>query len=129
MESLKIERGKSSPEVSFDAASGLLRLRGESFPENAVKFYAPVMEWFKRYLDEAAGRKTVVEIELVYFNSSTSKVLMNLLQAADDAAAKGEDISIRWICDDENETAVECGEEFKEDIVHASFEISISKKE
>jgi len=124
---LNIAPTKSSPEITLDADAGLLRIRGESFPENASKFYAPVIEWIAEYFVEAAGRKTVFEIEIVYFNSSTSKVLMNLLDLADYAAGEGKDVSVHWICDEENETAIECGEEFKEDLTHVPFAIVIKK--
>jgi len=126
MESLRIEAGKSSPEIDFDAASGVLRIRGESFPENAAKFYQPVMDWASRFLCEASGPKAVLELAIVYFNSSTSKVLMNLFQMAEKAAASGRDVSVRWICDAENETAIECGEEFKEDLSSLPFRIVVT---
>ena len=123
MENLFIERSKSSPEINFDAESGILKILGESFPENAAKFYAPAVEWIEEFFLRPGPKATIFEIELIYFNSSTSKVLMNMLEMADEAVAEGKDISVRWYCDEENETAIECGEEFKEDLSHILFEI------
>lgn len=123
MNNLRIEPSKSSPEIDFDASSGLLRVKGESFPENAAKFYAPVMEWILGFFAEDSGVPIVFELEIVYFNSSTSKVLMNLFRLAEKSSEAGRRVSVRWICDAENETAIECGEEFKEDLSSLSFEI------
>jgi hypothetical protein len=126
MESLRIEPSKSSPEVHFDAETGLLRIRGESFPENAAKFYTPVMDWLTRYFAEPSSSAAVLELEIIYFNSSTSKILMNIFQMAERAAASGRPISARWLCDEENETAIECGEEFKEDLSSLPFDIVVA---
>jgi hypothetical protein len=126
MEGLRIEGGKSSPEVDFDPDSGILRIAGESFPENAAKFYAPVMDWVARFLREGATPKATLMLQIVYFNSSTSKVLMNLFQLAEEARAGGREVSVRWICDAENETAIECGEEFREELRNLPFEIVVS---
>ena len=45
MENLIIEQTKSTPYIFFCAATGKLRIEGESYPENVIKFYTPVLEW------------------------------------------------------------------------------------
>jgi len=125
MESLVIEKGKSSPYINFDISSGTLALRGESFPENAASFYDPVIKWVAEYFGTAPGGETVFEFEIIYFNSSTSKIFMSLFSALDGLCQAGKKIRVNWRATEENETAIECGEEFKEDLEHLEFNILV----
>jgi Domain of unknown function (DUF1987). len=124
MENLIIEKTKSTPGIDFDVTSGLLQIKGESFPENVVKFYAPIIDWIKNYINSEA-KETTLEFEIIYFNSSTSKVFMTIFDFLDKEVGNGKSIKVKWLCDSENETAIECGEEFKEDIDLLPFEIEI----
>jgi hypothetical protein len=123
MNRLRVDRTPSTPLVDFDPESGLLRIEGESFPENAAKFYAPMLEWIRAYLALEETPPVTLECELLYFNSSTSKILMNLFDALEERALAGRSVAVRWICRADNETAIECGEEFGEDLESLPFEI------
>lgn len=124
MENLLIEKTKSTPEINFNITSGLLQIKGESFPENVVKFYTPVIDWIKNYISTET-KEIILEFEIVYFNSSTSKVFMTIFDLLDQEVGNGKNIKVKWICNSENETAIECGEEFKEDIELLPFEIEV----
>jgi len=123
METLIIEKTQSTPYIYFDQTTNVLIIKGESFPENSAKFYAPVLEWLKEYIVTLDTEKVTMQFEIVYFNSSTSKVFMTILDMLQAAVENGKDISVLWLCDAENETAIECGEEFKEDLDHLPFDI------
>ncbi|MBS3975950.1 MAG: DUF1987 domain-containing protein [Syntrophomonadaceae bacterium] len=126
MNTLIIEKTLSTPYINFDPATGLLLIRGESFPENAAKFYTPVVDWLKEYIASVEPVKEVTaEFEIVYFNSSTSKVFLTIFDFFEEAAEQGKKIKVNWCCDARNETAIECGQEFKEDIDVLPFQIII----
>lgn len=124
MENLTIEKTKSTPAVFFDAGSGVLQMEGESYPENVVKFYAPLLDWLRAYLLLDTDEITM-EFKISYFNSSTSKVFMTMFDLLEQSVAEGKKARVRWICDEENDVAIECGEEFKEDLECLPFEIEI----
>lgn len=124
MENLIIEETKSTPGINFNAASGLLQIKGESFPENVVKFYTVVIDWIKDYIS-IETKEITFEFEIIYFNSSTSKIFMTIFYLLDKEVGNGKSIKVKWLCDSENETAIECGEEFKEDVDLLPFEIEI----
>lgn len=126
MEDLIIEKTQSTPYIHFSQTTNELVIKGESFPENSAKFYAPVMAWLKEYLTILGNNKMIMEFEIVYFNSSTSKVFMTIFDLLQAEVDKGKEISVIWKCDAENETAIECGEEFKEDLESLSFDIVIA---
>lgn len=121
MQNLSIEKTKFTPEISFDSGSRILTIKGESYPENTAAFYKPVFEWLKEYFSVESEKKTVVNIELYYFNSSSSKVLMNLFDEFDTAAEQGSGVVVSWIYDPEDEDSLEFGEEFAEDVTHIEF--------
>lgn len=120
---LMIEATRSTPHVHFDPDTGVLRMRGEAYPENAMLFYQPVLEWLSAYLHKEEQTPIVMELELVYFNSSSSKILLDIFDALDLAAGRGRQVRVNWRYHEENETAEECGEEFKEDILHLTFNL------
>ncbi len=123
LEKLVIEQTQSTPYILFSGEDQRFMIKGESFPENAAKFYAPVLEWLKKYVEALCMEQMVLEFEIVYFNSSTSKVFMTILDLLQVQVELGKRISVLWRCDEENETAIECGEEFKEDLDKLPFEI------
>jgi hypothetical protein len=123
MESLNIAATDRSPEISFDFESHHLKIRGESYPEDVAAFYGPVLEALEAYLQKLGHGTCRVDFELLYFNSSSAKAIMTLLEKLDDAAARGAAISIHWHYDAEDDTMEELGEEFSEDLEHAEFRL------
>ncbi len=123
MDNLVIARTEATPEIHFDYPTGVLALRGESYPENAADFYTPVFKWLRSFLASDHLNDIVANIEILYFNSSSSKVLMNFFDLLDVASTQGKRVIVNWIYDVENESALEYGEEFKEDIKFAEFNL------
>lgn len=124
MQELCIDPTKSSPRVCFDPVRHVLEITGESYPENAAKFYAPVFEWLKLYLAGLGDQAVTMDLNISYFNSSSSKALMNLFDLLDEACRNGRRIEVNWRYDGDNETALECGEEFKEDVSDLPFNLA-----
>jgi hypothetical protein len=104
MENLLVEKTKSSPYINLNAVTRTLTFRGESFPENAASFYDPVIKWINAYFSSVGNEKTVFEFEIIYFNSSTSKVFMSLFNALDSLTIAGRKIIVNWRATEENET-------------------------
>lgn len=126
MNNLLLEKTKSTPAIQFDTISKVLKISGESFPENTAKFYSPVLEWLKVYIEQLdADTEVTVEFDIIYFNSSTSKIFMTIFDMLEDAVENGKRICVNWRCDEKNETAIECGEEFKEDLDVLPFNLII----
>jgi len=113
MQNIKIEATKYTPEISLDT-NGTIALVGKSYPENTFEFYAPMMEWLEEYFNGNAAEKTVVNMEIIYFNSSSSKLFFDFFDLLDENASDNA-IEINWIYDEENESAEEAGEDFIED--------------
>lgn len=113
LENIKIEETKYTPEISLDI-SGTVSLKGKSYPENTFEFYAPIMKWLEAYFDAHDKSKMVLNMEIIYFNSSSSKLFFDMFDLLEEASVN-HDVEINWIYDKENESALEAGEDFKDD--------------
>ena len=108
MESLVIEESRSSPTNRFDAGARRVSISGESYPENAAAFYAPVFAWLKAFLAELEPAAIVrVDLEVRYLNSSSIKVMLNFLDLLEQAAQDGTQVIVNWRYDPDNEAILE----------------------
>ena len=120
LETLKRERTTSTPAVDFDAASGLLVLTGESYPENSFDFFKPLLDWVEAFLAQSEG-PIRLQIGLTYMNTSSIKSMMDLLDLLEDAHAASREITVTWFYDEENDRALEMAEEFREEVTLPFF--------
>ncbi len=127
MNRLSITETKSTPSVQFNSEQHRMELFGQSYPENAFKFYEPILQWVDEYVSGLAkDTSSVLVLRLPYINTSSTKCLMMLLEKLEDAFQEGKSVEVRWYCDPENESELECAEEFKEDL-SLPFEIILEK--
>lgn len=120
MENIKIESTERTPEIDFNFENGVFSIKDESFPEDVAEFYGPVVSRLKSWLDNQTGTSITFNFELIYFNSSTAKVLLDLFDLLDEAASKN-NVSINWIYEADDDNMEELGEEFGEDLETAQF--------
>lgn len=121
MNNLYIAATTTSPEVDFQFDQNALILRGESYPENAAAFYAPIIERLRAYLESRSDSVITVQVTLTYFNSSSTKMLFSVFDALDRAASSGNRVLVRWYRDAEDETILEFGEELQADFKAIEF--------
>jgi len=113
MEKLHIEATKYTPQIILDAQEGRFVIQGKSYPENTFEFYKPVLAWIESYFQEPQPT-TLIQMEIIYFNSSSSKLFFDLFDMLEEYRDRS-DITIEWIYDEENESALEAGEDFIDD--------------
>jgi len=90
-----------TPAVRFIAETGVCEISGESFLEETAKFYAPVAEWLKNYT--ISENKTLIfSIKLTYFNTSTSKWILNILNILKDYEQDGNNLIVNWYYDEDD---------------------------
>lgn len=123
MDDLRIQATKYTPEIIFEAEQNTLSLAGESYPENTMEVYTPVFKWLKQFLSNPDMPKLIVNVDLNYFNSSSSKTLINLFDLMDSEAKSGKKIVVNWIYEEDDEDNLEFGEEFAEDLEKLQFNL------
>ena len=124
LENILINETQYTPHIELNYETKVVVLRGKSYPENTFEFYAPLLEWINKYTQNAENEKLDIKMEIIYFNSSSSKLFFDLFDILYESS-KTMQINIEWICDEENECAIEAGEDFKEDFEDLDFSIKI----
>lgn len=117
LQAIHLEATRSTPEIRFDPVANQLSINGQSYPENAFAFYQPLLQWIDDYFVQLApGAEVSVELQLPYINTTSTKCLLMLLEKLDAAYEDGKQVAVRWLYDEDNESELECAEEFKEDL-------------
>jgi len=116
---LNIEKTQLTPSILLDKKQGLVEIKGDSLPENTSEFYQPLIAELQDYFNSPQD-KTVINLEITYFNSSSSKLFFDFFDLIETASLKY-DIDINWIYDEENESMEEAGEDFAEDFEKLTF--------
>lgn len=119
MAKINIEKTELTPSVLLDEVEGLIEIKGDSLPENTQEFYSPLMNGLKEYFQNPQS-KTTVNLEITYFNSSSSKLFFDFFDLLE-ASSSSCEIVVNWIYDEENESMEEAGEDFKEDFESLNF--------
>lgn len=123
MENINITETGNTPEVNFDFAANHFSLKGESHPEDVTAFYQPIMTPIEAYFEALGDGICDFDFEFIYFNSSSAKIVMTLMELLEEAAENGATVRVRWIYDPEDDNMMELGEEFGEDFEHAQFKL------
>ncbi len=120
---LEKEKTRSTPYILLDTDENYMRFEGESFHENVADFYAELDKLLSEHMySDFTSFK--FDCELSYFNSSTSKLLMNMLLEMDDAIADTDkEVVVNWIASSENDIMLEFGEDFAEEVENVTFNI------
>jgi hypothetical protein len=64
-----------------------------------------------------------VSIELYYFNSSSAKFLFDFFEYLEETAEAGRNIVVKWLYRAEDDTMLEAGEDFQEDLEACTYEL------
>ena len=121
MEALLIEGTQKTPEVEFNPQKGVLEIKGRSIPENSIEFYKPLVDWLEEYSDATAD-KTVVNVHLEYFNTSSSKCILDVFKKLESIHKSNNDVLINWYYEEDDEDMLEAGEDY-ESIIRVPFKM------
>jgi len=122
MEHLVIAKSEDTPEIDFNPGTKELKISGRSLPEDVTTFYAPVLEWLDELEETPIGElKFIVNLE--YFNTASSKLILDILMKLEDIHSGGSNsIEIIWNFDKRDTDMEEAAEEYSE-LVEVPFSI------
>lgn len=115
MDRLQIEAKDDTPAVDFHAETGILSLEGESYPEDPVDFFDPLVSWVAQYIREINGPLTL-NVRISYINTSSSKCMLDFLEILDDYHESGGEVRINWYYEEDDDDMQETGEDLCEDL-------------
>ena len=112
---------EDTPEVKLDSANNIFEMSGRSLPEDVVKFYRPILDWLDQYA-QSPNEKTVFEFKLSYFNTASSKIILDIMMKLEEIHNGGNNVTIKWNYPSDDEDMMEAGEEYA-DIVDVPIEL------
>ena len=121
METISIEGTPKTPTINFDSAQGVLEIKGRSIPENSIEFYKPLVDWLEKYAIKPQG-KTNVNIQLEYFNTSSSKCILDVFKKLEAIHKGGSEVVINWHYEVDDEDMLEAGEDYQA-IINVPFKM------
>ncbi|MBX7095295.1 MAG: DUF1987 domain-containing protein [Flavobacteriales bacterium] len=108
-----LEGSTKTPEIRFNGDEGILEISGRSIPEISSEFYQPIIDWVKAY-GQSPKEETKVVARFEYFNTSSSKSILDIFKALEDIHKSGKSkVSIDWIYTEDDESMEEAGEEYR----------------
>lgn len=123
-DTLTIEATEFTPAIHFSLSKRCLKFHGVSRPEDVIKFYQPAIQWLKEVEQKIRTHGDLrysvpsfhVEFRLSYFNSASSKMLLEILQILRRIREMGVDIIIDWYYDANDEAMYEDGMDLSDSV-------------
>jgi hypothetical protein len=112
MDDFYLEGTPKTPKLHFSSETGEFEISGRSIPENSIEFYKPIINWLDHYI-ESPSHRTLLVIKLEYFNTSSSKCLVEILRRLESLNDQSI-VKVKWCYEEEDEDMQESGEDFKE---------------
>lgn|SRR5690606_7008942 len=119
MKSIYLKETKYTPEVVLDKDKGVFKFSGKSLPPDVIEFYKPIIEWFNEYIQNPNAETRLV-CKMEYFNTASSKLMLDILGKLEKLAASGSKLSVDWYYDKDDEDLLETGQDYAK-IVNIPF--------
>jgi len=108
----ELDMTEKTPTVLFDTEKGDFLFTGIMMPEDAVGFFEPLFSYIKIYFENPRP-ETRLEVNLEYFNTSSSRMLYQFMKEFADSHSEKNNVTIVWKYESDDEDMEEAGEEFR----------------
>lgn len=120
MERFEYQERDDTPNVILDSEKNEFIISGKSLPEDTGSFFKPILQWLNQYAQNPAPQ-TDFNFKLIYFNTATSKSIVDLLIVLENIHKSGNNVLVKWHYPDDDEDIQDSGEEFA-NIIEIPFE-------
>ncbi|MCW3807142.1 DUF1987 domain-containing protein [Plebeiibacterium marinum] len=121
MKTIHLEPTKTSPQITLDADHGIIEMKGNIISLDTSAIFDPIFNWINKYLNNPKD-KTTIKINLEYLNTIGSKYLLILFRKLEGLPKRGNEVTIQWAYDQDDEDTLELIEDYK-NLLHINFEL------
>ena len=111
---------QKTPMVYFNAKSGKGEIKGRIIPENYVEFFKPIIDWLENYQNFATNKSLLINVQLEFFNTSSSKGLLDLFKKLEYLNKSNFEVVINWFYEEDDWKMREDGE-YYQSIIRVPF--------
>jgi hypothetical protein len=109
------------PGVTLDQENNIFEISGRSLPEDVYTFYDPIIAWLTEYAEQP-NAVTTFDFKFIYFNTATSKIILDIMTLLEKIKEGGHEVLVRWHYLKEDEDMKDAGEEYS-GMVEVPFEL------
>jgi hypothetical protein len=120
------EATELTPKISLNADNGFMEILGKSYPEDPWVFYKPLLNWLDKFI-LTNPPKAVIAFQLDYFNTMSSKLILEILRRFEILHEQGCNVSVDWYYSENDDDLLEAGETYAE-IVNAPFKMLVKNE-
>jgi hypothetical protein len=121
MEVISIKGTQETPEVLLDSSKGIFDISGKSLPEDVKEFYNPLLRWFDEYAKNP-NNQTFLKIKMDYFNTASSKMILELFEVVKKVHSSGKETVIEWYYQADDEDMQDAGQDYS-DLIEMPFKL------
>jgi len=115
MKNYIVKATKYTPYIEFDIAKGNLKMEGDTYPENSYDTFKPLLDKIDEYFTDPT-KSLNVEINIEFLNTSSSKMMREIVSKLDEYYESGNKISLKWYYPDGDIDLQESWEMLLEDV-------------
>lgn len=121
MDVISIKGTQETPEILLDSSKGIFEMSGKSLPEDVKEFYNPILKWFDEYA-KSPNSSTILKIKMDYFNTASSKMILELFEVVKKVHASGKETIIEWYYQEDDEDMQDAGQDYS-DLIEMPFKL------
>jgi hypothetical protein len=106
------EELRNCPGIIYYPDENRLELFGRSIPENPELIFKKLEEWITVHFKSNDG--LIVNIQLEYINSGSSKYLYEVLKRLTAYGQSGKQVKLKWLYEEDDEAMLELGEHYRD---------------
>jgi hypothetical protein len=110
MEDFFIAATKETPEVSINISEGTFKIKGRTLSEDSVAFFTPIFKQTEEYFKSPQDKTTFI-FSFEYLNSSSLKLVIDLLVFSKKLLTGNNSILIKWYYEADDDDILMLGEE------------------
>jgi SiaC family regulatory phosphoprotein len=128
MRAFRRKATNQTPTIDFNYEANELRISGESWLEDAAKFWVPVLNSVREYLGATTNASISVDVQLSYLNTGSFKAMVQLYRSLDDAAKRGNAVVFSWRYRKDDEMARGYGEDLEASVRTTALQITFKEE-
>lgn len=101
------------PAIFFDEQTGFLRITGQAYHEKTAQIFSLLFLRLNKFLDKNQTPKLLVNIDMLYFNTSAKRNFHELFQLLEKYYQAGGEVFVYWYYNLENYSIFDSGVDFR----------------